>query len=92
MLIFALLVLEKVAQTMCHNASSIARLTRDNQTLSGGAVPIMNQYDTCQLVQKWFLKSCLLGRPRSVDTSLVAEFGEPSTETEARVHTGCPPQ
>ena len=22
---------------------------------TGGVVPIMNQYDTCQLVQKWFL-------------------------------------
>ena len=25
------------------------------KTCTGGAVPIMNQYDTCQLVQKWFL-------------------------------------
>ena len=25
------------------------------KTRTGGAVPIMNQYDTCQLVQKWFL-------------------------------------
>ena len=24
-------------------------------THTGGAVPIMNQYDTCQMVQKWFL-------------------------------------
>ena len=26
------------------------------KTHTGGTVPIMNQYDTCQLVQKWFLK------------------------------------
>ena len=25
------------------------------RTRTGGAVPIMNQYDMCQLVQKWFL-------------------------------------
>ena len=25
------------------------------KTRTGGAVPIINQYDTCQLVQKWFL-------------------------------------
>ena len=25
------------------------------KTRTGGAVPIMNQHDTCQLVQKWFL-------------------------------------
>ena len=25
------------------------------KTRTGGAVPIMNQYDTYQLVQKWFL-------------------------------------
>ena len=25
------------------------------KTRTGGAVPIMNQYDMCQLVQKWFL-------------------------------------
>ena len=25
------------------------------KTHTGGAVPIMNQYDTCQLVQKWLL-------------------------------------
>ena len=25
------------------------------KTHTGGAVPIMNQYDMCQLVQKWFL-------------------------------------
>ena len=25
------------------------------KTHTGGAVPITNQYDTCQLVQKWFL-------------------------------------
>ena len=25
------------------------------KTRTGGAVSIMNQYDTCQLVQKWFL-------------------------------------
>ena len=25
------------------------------KTRTGGAVPIMNQYDLCQLVQKWFL-------------------------------------
>ena len=28
------------------------------KTRTGGAVPIMNQYDTCQLVQKWFLVCC----------------------------------
>ena len=25
------------------------------KTRTDGAVPIMNQYDTCQLIQKWFL-------------------------------------
>jgi len=25
------------------------------KTRTGGAVSIMNQYDTCRLVQKWFL-------------------------------------
>ena len=52
---------------MTHTSETVAVLTQfwpstthvfkwiHMKTRTGGAVPIMNQYDTCQLVQKWFL-------------------------------------
>ena len=42
------------------------------KTHTGGVVPIMNQYDMCQLVQKWFLvcwDGALPGQPGASPSS-----------------------
>ena len=54
-----------------------------HKTRTGGAVPIMNQYDMCQLVQKWFLVCwgrvvILLNQVTPINITLYAPYKQQS--------------